>query len=99
MIGWLEKHMLPCGFKAIFGIDCPGCGFQRSVFALLKGDLHSSLSLYPATIPILITALFLLVDVKFRLKQRGMIKTVLFIMVFSIVVLSYSLKMYHLATL
>ena len=34
-----------------------GCGFQRSIIALLQGDLLKSLALYPATIPIILVAL------------------------------------------
>ena len=29
---------LPCLLKAITGYDCPFCGFQRSVWALMRGD-------------------------------------------------------------
>ena len=32
-----------CIFKAIFHVDCPGCGLTRATLALLKGDIKSSL--------------------------------------------------------
>ena len=54
MLQWLEKHMLPCGFKAIFNIDCPVCGAQRSFVQLLKGNLAESFSVYPPLIPVLL---------------------------------------------
>lgn len=94
MIGWLEKHMLPCAYKSIFGIDCPGCGFQRSVIALLKGDLSESLSLYPATIPLLFTCIFLLLKIKFNFDKKDQVKKYLFITVGLIIFLSYSIKMW-----
>jgi hypothetical protein len=49
-------------------LDCPGCGFQRSIIALLEGDFEKSLSLYPATIPIfaLLTYTFLHVKMDFK---------------------------------
>lgn len=53
MLEWLEMHQLPCIFKGIFGIDCPGCGFQRAVLLLLKGDIGGSVSTWPALIPLL----------------------------------------------
>ncbi|WP_307781211.1 DUF2752 domain-containing protein [Rhabdothermincola sediminis] len=28
-----------CPFKAMTGLDCPGCGMTRAVYALLHGDL------------------------------------------------------------
>lgn len=54
------KKMLPCLFKTYFGFDCPGCGAQRSVYALLKGNLLESLALYPALIPF---ALFMTITI------------------------------------
>jgi hypothetical protein len=98
VIGWLEKHMLPCAYKSMFGIDCPGCGFQRSCIALLRGDLVKSLTLYPATIPLIIAALFLLADAKFHFQNRRTIKNVLFLSVATIIIVSYTIKMCLLAT-
>jgi hypothetical protein len=97
MIGWLEGHMLPCAYKSLFGIDCPGCGFQRSCIALLKGNLSHSLALYPATIPILITAFFLLADSRLHFTHSKQIKKALYIGISVIVVVSYTYKMYRLA--
>ena len=53
MLSWLEKHMLPCAYKSIFGIDCPICGFQRSLIELMKGHFRESFSVYPPLIPVL----------------------------------------------
>ncbi|MDB5018649.1 MAG: hypothetical protein JWQ84_3481 [Mucilaginibacter sp.] len=94
VINWLEKHMLPCAYKSIFGIDCPGCGFQRSFIALLKGDLRESLLLYPATIPVLIMCAFLLFDIKYRLNNHHTIKNILYISVVAIIIVSYSIKLW-----
>ncbi|WP_353196752.1 DUF2752 domain-containing protein [Parapedobacter defluvii] len=52
---------MPCPFKALTGIDCPGCGFQRSLLALLKGNWGESYHLYPPTVPLLIVLLYALV--------------------------------------
>jgi len=40
--------MLPCLFKTLFGIECLGCGFQRSVFLLFQGDFSGAFKMYPA---------------------------------------------------
>ena len=68
MLEWLEQLMIPCLFKAVFHTDCPGCGLQRSLLLLLKGNLVGSVVMYWATIPILLMFIFLLVHLKFNLK-------------------------------
>lgn len=98
MIGWLERHMLPCAYKSIFGIDCPGCGFQRSFIALLKGDFAHSFILYPATVPLLLTGLFLIVDSRYHFENSKRIRRTLYILLGLIVIVSYSFKMYQLAS-
>lgn len=35
-------HLLPCLFKSITGLSCPGCGIQRSFLLLLNGDIAAS---------------------------------------------------------
>jgi hypothetical protein len=40
--------MLPCLFKTLFGFECLGCGFQRSVFLLSQGDFSGAFKMYPA---------------------------------------------------
>ncbi|TDW52322.1 uncharacterized protein DUF2752 [Flavobacterium sp. 270] len=44
----LEKYMIPCLFKKLFGIECLGCGFQRSLLLLFQGDFSASFKMYPA---------------------------------------------------
>ncbi|WP_198659628.1 DUF2752 domain-containing protein [Nubsella zeaxanthinifaciens] len=56
-IGRADIFLIPCPFKYLFKIDCPGCGFQRSVLALIKGDFPASFELYPPTVPFLLSVL------------------------------------------
>ncbi|QXV65686.1 DUF2752 domain-containing protein [Mucilaginibacter sp. 21P] len=92
-INWLQGHLLPCPFKYLTGIDCPGCGFQRAVVALIKGNLHESFSLYPPAIPILLTALWWLADSIYKLdKPSAVIKKTLFMITGSIILVSYVIK-------
>ena len=44
----LEQYMLPCLFKTLFGFECLGCGFQRAVFLLFRGDFLGAFKMYPA---------------------------------------------------
>ncbi len=87
-----EKYLLHCPFKSIFGFDCPGCGFQRSVLALLKGNFQESFHFYPATIPILLLALFLLLKIRFKFPQTEKILKVLFSIATVTVIVSYAFK-------
>lgn len=38
------KLMPKCVFKLITGLDCPGCGFQRAVHALLHGRISEAMN-------------------------------------------------------
>ena len=53
----LENFMLPCFTKQIIGIDCPGCGLQRSALFLLKGEFWNAFHMYPAIYPMLLLPL------------------------------------------
>ncbi len=46
--------MLTCFSKYYFGIECPGCGVQRSFICLIRGDFMDSLALYPALLPFIL---------------------------------------------
>lgn len=58
--------MLPCLHKQMTGYSCPGCGLQRSVEALLQGEIMESLFYYPALIPATMLLLFLGIHLKFK---------------------------------
>ncbi len=66
LINWLRAHLLSCPYKKYLHVDCPGCGFQRSVLALFEGHWQESLGLYPATPLILALVPFLLLHLKFK---------------------------------
>ncbi len=40
--------MLPCFSKTLFGIECLGCGFQRALFLLFRGNFLAAFNMYPA---------------------------------------------------
>ncbi|MBG6063324.1 hypothetical protein IWX83_003134 [Flavobacterium sp. CG_9.1] len=44
----LEKYMLPCLSKTLFGMECLGCGFQRGFLLLVQGDFSGAFKMYPA---------------------------------------------------
>ena len=66
MISWLKDNMLSCPYKATWGLDCLGCGMQRSIIALLEGDLSTSIQLYPALLPLLILLTYTGLHLKYK---------------------------------
>jgi hypothetical protein len=95
-----NRFLLPCPFKYLTGYDCPGCGFQRSVLALLNGNFHESFQLYPPAIPILVTiAVSIAVNKWLPSRSKPVINT-LFIITGSIILISYGIKIFtpHLHT-
>lgn len=94
VIHWLENHLLSCPFKQLTNIDCPGCGIQRSLLALMKGNLLISFKLYPATIPILALFIFTIVHLKFELKNGAFVIKMLYIGVALIIVINYIYKIF-----
>jgi Mg2+/citrate symporter len=96
IIKWLEQLQLPCIVKKITGFDCPGCGFQRSAIALLKGNIGESFSLYPPLLPIIF--LFILLVAYLLLKwQKGYLHLkYAYIFCTVVIVVSYAIKLFSL---
>jgi Protein of unknown function (DUF2752) len=46
--------MIPCLFKTLFGIECLGCGLQRAIALMLKGDFIKAFHMYPAVYLVLL---------------------------------------------
>ncbi|MFC6103190.1 DUF2752 domain-containing protein [Olivibacter domesticus] len=95
-ISWLQHHLIPCPFKFVTGIDCPGCGFQRSLLHLMQGDLKASIQLYPPAIPLISLGIFFLVKHYFIFKKSESIATILACLVGGIIIASYIQKMWQL---
>ena len=93
VIHWLEAHQKPCSFKEAVGIDCPGCGLQRSIIELLKGHLWESFILYPALMPVMAMFIFLLLHLIFKFRSGAFILKVMFILNASIIFLHYIYKL------
>ncbi len=93
LIHWLEHHMMTCPYKSVTGIDCPGCGMQRSAIELLKGNFASSFYLYPALLPVVFTLLLTAAHVWFKFKNGAAYVKYSFLITVSIVLCSYIFKM------
>ncbi len=90
-----ERLMLPCISKQVLGIDCPGCGLQRSIALLLHGDLVASFQMYPALFPMIALFGFLALNRFVVFKKANAITIGLAgLTVFSILA-NYALKLFN----
>jgi hypothetical protein len=95
MINWLQNHLLPCPLKYLTGIDCPLCGFQRAVIALVRGDFHTSFTIYPPAVPLLIFFTYVIIGRFFKLdNQKDIFKKSLFVIVGMIILVNYGFKIW-----
>ena len=92
-VDWLEKRQLPCFYKSVFGVECPGCGMQRAFIALLRGEFVESFKLYPALFPTIVMLVFLVVHLFYHLKNGAKILVSLFVCDVIIIVVSYICKL------
>lgn len=93
LANWIESHQQACFYKKILGVECPGCGIQRSFMELLRGNFAESLALFPALIPTIVLIGYLILHLIFKYKNGANILKYLFIMNTTIVVLSYIYKL------
>ncbi|HKL37898.1 MAG TPA: DUF2752 domain-containing protein [Bacteroidales bacterium] len=92
LIQWLEAHLQPCVYKQNLGIECLGCGFQRSLIALLKGNIWESILLYPGLLPMLVLFAFLILHLIFHFKKGAAILKYIFLTDAAIIVTNYIIQ-------
>ncbi len=85
--------MLPCLNKKFFGVDCLGCGMQRSIALLLKGDFVAAFYMYPGIYPLLLLLLFLGFNFFIKFKYERLIKISLMVIAVLTIIISYVIKM------
>lgn len=91
LIDFLEDHMLSCRWKEL-GVECLGCGFQRSVIYLLKGEFVQAFWSYPAIYSLVTMLMFLFFHMKFNYARGHLILKWLFILNVLIMVGNYVYK-------
>jgi len=93
IFGSVEKYMLPCLSKKLLGIECFGCGLQRSVVLLFQGSFLEAFKMYPAIyvlIPLIVVIGF---NAMFKFKFANKIINVLSILTIAVVLISYIYKL------
>ena len=89
----VEKYMLPCMNKSLFGIDCIGCGTQRSLLLLLNGEFTKAFYQFPAIYSTLL--LFGLIGLHLIDKKRNYQKLIIGLAITNalIMIISYIYKL------
>lgn len=93
IITWLESHQGTCSFREHVGIECPGCGLQRSILALLRGDLVESILQFPALLLLMAMFAFLGIHLVFKFKHGAFVLKMFYITNISIIILNYIYKL------
>ena len=92
LLGKADYFLIPCPFKYLTHLDCPGCGFQRAVLALFQGRLTESLQLYPPAIPFLLSAMATLVVYTLKWDRNSKTLKIMYVLTGIIVVINYVYK-------
>lgn len=76
----------------MFGIDCPGCGIQRSAMLLLEGNFAGAFKMYPAIYTLIPLFAFLFWDNFYPLKHGNKIIITFTILSVFLILINYILK-------
>ena len=84
--------MLPCFSKQLFGLDCPGCGSQRALLLVAKGEFATAFQMFPAVYTSIL--FFLILGMHLLDKSRNYTKRVISLAVINalIMIVSYLYK-------
>lgn len=91
----VEDYMMPCINKKLFGIDCMGCGIQRSIALIINGDFEGAFYMYPAIYTMLL--FFFFIGLNFLDKSRNYHKIIISFGIITaiIMVVSYFYKIFY----
>jgi len=87
-----EDFMLPCLSKQILGLECFGCGLQRSTLLVFQGEFIAAFKMYPAIYTLILFGLFLSINLFYKFKYSEKIKITLVVLNILIIVISYIIK-------
>ncbi|TDR25312.1 DUF2752 domain-containing protein [Flavobacterium cheniae] len=90
----MEKHMLPCMNKQLFGVECPGCGTQRAIAFLLEGEFYEAFKIFPAIYTL--GLFFILLGLHLLDKKRNYAKLVIASAILNgaVILIAYLIKIY-----
>lgn len=71
-----------------------GCGFQRAVILLLKGDFWNCIKMYPPLLPTLTLLIGLVIHLVFKFKNGAFFLMCNFIIVILLMVINFTVKLF-----
>ncbi|MGH2667072.1 DUF2752 domain-containing protein [Flavobacterium sp.] len=91
----IEDYMIPCMNKSLFGVDCPGCGTQRALLLVLKGEFTEAFCMFPAIYTLI--PFFVITGLHFIDKSRNYHKLMVSLAIVNavIMIISYIYKQTH----
>ncbi|TPV32484.1 DUF2752 domain-containing protein [Paucihalobacter ruber] len=92
VVGKVDDHLIPCMWKKSFGLECFGCGMQRSMVLLFQGEFSAAFKMYPAIYTLILLFGTLLLHLKFNFKHGHKIILALFVTNIIIIITNYILK-------
>ena len=90
----IEDYMIPCLNKKLFGVDCLGCGMQRSLLHVFRGEFIEAFKMYPAIYTIMLFFALVIYNFFFKRKVKSKIIYSLAILNIIIIIISYIYKIY-----
>lgn len=90
-----EDYMLPCLNKKLLGVDCMGCGMQRSLALILDGDLIGAFYMYPAIYTLILLIGFAFVNYFKNFKNSSKIIITLAIINLVLILGNFILKTFY----
>jgi len=87
-----EQYMLPCLNKKLLGFECMGCGFQRSIMFLFKGEFIAAFKMYPAIFTLIPLAIIIIISLFYKFKYINKIINGLAIASVLIIIISFTVK-------
>ena len=88
----LNDYMLPCLNKKLFGVDCMGCGMQRSIALIFKGEFVDAFYMYPAIYTLILLLGVIGVNTFKNYKHAYKIIVILAILNTTIIITNFILK-------
>jgi hypothetical protein len=89
-----EDYMLPCLNKKFLGLECMGCGMQRSLSLIFQGEFVAAFFMYPALYPMISFFVFLIFNKFTYIKYNEKIKLGLAGLILLTAIINFILKMF-----
>jgi len=91
----LKDYMLPCFSKQLFGMDCPGCGLQRSVLLLFNGEFFAAFKMYPAIYTLIALFVVIIINQVISIKYGSKLIIGLSISSVALILINFIFKLLH----